>query len=185
MMPTLYMGFAGSLVGTARFNVNDKYTCQVGWAIYARRVKLWDKSTRHMTDFTSHYTFTIDTQGQTTYGHGLCFFLAPFGFEIPPNSASGFLGLFNTTTSFSSQSQIVHVEFDSYPNSEWGETTEHVGINNHSVVSTVSTFWNTSLHSDDGADVDHLQLCIEELECNMEISEHTESSREQYSFLSN
>ncbi|KAI9111181.1 hypothetical protein K1719_017792 [Acacia pycnantha] len=149
----LYMGSAGSLVGTVRFNTYDKYTCQVGWAIYARRLKLWDKSTGHITDFTSHYTFTIDTQGQTTYGDGLCFFLAPFGFEIPPNSAGGFLGLFNTTTSFSSQSQIVHVEFDSHPNSEWGETTRHVGINNHSIVSSVSTFWNTSLHSDDVADV--------------------------------
>ncbi|KAK4261440.1 hypothetical protein QN277_004436 [Acacia crassicarpa] len=149
----LYMGSAGSVVGTVRFNLNDKYTCQVGWAIYARRVKLWDSSTGHITDFTSHYTFTIDTQGQTTHGHGLCFFLAPSGFEIPPNSAAGFLGLFNTTTSLSSQSQIVHVEFDSYPNSEWGETTEHVGINNHSVVSSVSTFWNASLHSDDAADV--------------------------------
>ncbi|KAI9111254.1 hypothetical protein K1719_017865 [Acacia pycnantha] len=149
----LYMGCAGSLVGTVRFNMYDKYACQVGGAIYARRVKLWDKSTGHITDFTSHYTFTIDTQGQTAYGYGLCFFLAPFGFEIPPNSAGGFLGLFNTTTSFSSQSQIVHVEFDSHPNPEWGETTEHVGINNHSVVSSVSTFWNTSLHSDDVADV--------------------------------
>ncbi|KAI9111500.1 hypothetical protein K1719_017190 [Acacia pycnantha] len=149
----LYMGSAGSVVGTVRFNLKDTYTCQVGWAIYARRVKLWDSSTGHITDFTSHYTFTIDTQGLTTYGHGLCFFLAPFGFEIPPNSATGFLGLFNTTTSLSSQSQIVHVEFDSYPNSEWGETTEHVGINYNSVVSSVSTFWNASLHSDDAADV--------------------------------
>ncbi|KAK4261439.1 hypothetical protein QN277_004435 [Acacia crassicarpa] len=149
----LYMGSAGSLGGSVRFNLNHKYTCQVGWAIYARRVKLWDSSTGHITDFTSHHTFTIDTQGKTIYGHGLCFFLAPFGFEIPPNSATGFLGLFNTTTSLSSQSQIVHVEFDSYPNSEWGETTEHVGINYKSVVSSVSTFWNASLHSDDAADV--------------------------------
>ncbi|XP_028754611.1 L-type lectin-domain containing receptor kinase IX.1-like [Neltuma alba] len=149
----LYLGSAGSQVGTIIFNMNDKYTCQVGWAIYARRVKLWDSSTGHITDFTSHHTFTIDTEGKTSYGHGLCFFLAPFGFEIPPNSASGFLGLFNTTTSLSSKSQIVHVEFDTYPNSEWGETTQHVGINNHSIVSSLSTFWNASLHSGDTADV--------------------------------
>ncbi|XP_028754612.1 L-type lectin-domain containing receptor kinase IX.1-like [Neltuma alba] len=149
----LYMGSAGSRVGTVRFNIYEKYTCQVGWAIYARRVKLWDSSTGRIADFTSHYTFTIDNEGKTIYGHGLCFFLAPFGFEIPPNSASGFLGLFNITTGVSSQSQIVHVEFDSYANSEWGEMTQHVGINNHSLVSSVSTYWNASLHSDDVADV--------------------------------
>ncbi|XP_028790475.1 L-type lectin-domain containing receptor kinase IX.1-like [Neltuma alba] len=149
----LYLGSAGSQAGAITFNINKGYTCQVGWAIYARRVKVWDSSTGRITDFTSHHTFTIDTEGKTSYGHGLCFFLAPFGFEIPPNSASGFLGLFNTTTSLSSQSQLVHVEFDTYPNFEFGETTQHVGINNHSIVSSLSTFWNGSLHSGDTADV--------------------------------
>ncbi|XP_054808946.1 L-type lectin-domain containing receptor kinase IX.1-like [Prosopis cineraria] len=120
----LYLGSAGSRAGAVPFNMNDKYTCQVGWVIYARRVKLWDSNTGRIADFTSHYSFTIDTQG-----------------------------LYNTTTGLSPESQIVHVEFDSYANTEWGETTEHVGINNNTVVSSVSTYWNATLHSDDPADV--------------------------------
>lgn len=149
----LYLGSAGPRVGDVEFNLNEAYTCQVGWTIYSKRVLLWDSNTNTLTDFTTHYSFTIDTQNQATYGHGLCFFIAPFGFQIPPNSAGGFLGLFNTTTSFSSQNHIVHVEFDSYPNSEWNETYQHVGINNNSVVSAESTAWNASLHSGDTADV--------------------------------
>ncbi|KAL1365468.1 hypothetical protein HN51_013489 [Arachis hypogaea] len=149
----LYLGAAATRDGSADFNVNDLYTCQVGWTIYSKQVLLWDSRTGKLTDFTTHYTFIIDTGNKTTYGHGLAFFLAPVDFEIPPNSSGGFLGLFNTTTKDSAQNQIVLVEFDSYPNSEWGETVQHVGINNNSIVSTKWTPWNTSLHSGDTADV--------------------------------
>ncbi|XP_057420750.1 L-type lectin-domain containing receptor kinase IX.1-like isoform X2 [Lotus japonicus] len=150
----LYLGSAGNSEGEVKFNLNDAYVSQVGWAIYAEKVLLWDSDTGQLTDFTTHYTFIIDTQGQSKYGHGLAFFLAPVGIEIQPNSAGGFLGLFNTTTMFSSShSKIVHVEFDSYPNPEFNETVQHVGINNNSVFSSKWTPWNASLHSTDTADV--------------------------------
>jgi serine/threonine protein kinase len=118
-------------------------------------VLLWDSNTGQLTDFTTNYTFIINTRNKSFYGYGLAFFLAPFGIlEIPPNSSSGFFGLFNTTTKDSSSSnQIVHVEFDSYPNDLWGETTQHVGINNNSIISSVSTPWNASYHSGDTAQV--------------------------------
>ncbi|WJX87746.1 hypothetical protein P8452_69901 [Trifolium repens] len=110
--------------------------------------------TGQLTDFTTHYTFIINTQNKSLYGHGLAFFLAPFGFDIPPNSSGGLMGLFNTTTMDSSSSnQIVHVEFDSYPNDEWGETNQHVGINNNSIISSISTPWNASYHSGDTVEV--------------------------------
>ncbi|KAK2407999.1 L-type lectin-domain containing receptor kinase IX.1 [Trifolium repens] len=54
----------------------------------------------------------------------------------------------------SNQNQIVHVEFDSYANSPWGETTEHVGINNNSIISSVLTPpWNASYHSGETIEV--------------------------------
>ena len=79
--------------------------------------------------------------------------MAPVGLEIPPNSVGGFLGLFNTTNSDSSQNQIVHVEFDSFVNQEWDPTVQHVGINNNSISSAVYTTWNASLHGGDTANV--------------------------------
>ncbi|MCI34952.1 L-type lectin-domain receptor kinase IX.1, partial [Trifolium medium] len=130
------------------------YTSQVGRIVYAKNVLLWDSSTGKLTDFTTRYNFIIDTQNKLVFGHGLAFFIAPVGIEIPPNSSGGFLGLFNTTTmDSSSNNQIIFVEFDSFPNTEWGETTEHVGINNNSVISSVMTPWNASLHSGDTAEV--------------------------------
>ncbi|GAU32932.1 hypothetical protein TSUD_153490 [Trifolium subterraneum] len=149
-----YQGSAALHDGQVNFNINGMYTSQVGRILYAKKVLLWDSSTGKLTDFTTRYNFIIETQNKVVFGHGLAFFLAPVGIEIPPNSSGGFLGLFNTTTMYSSSNnKIVFVEFDSFPNTEWGETTEHVGINDNSVISSVMIPWNASLHSGDTAEV--------------------------------
>ncbi|CAL5365106.1 unnamed protein product [Camellia sinensis] len=147
----VYEGDAVPSVGAIEFN-KINYLCRVGWATYAESVRLWDSNTGKVSDFTTHFSFIINTQGLSNYGHGIAFFLAPVDFHIPPNSAGGFLGLFNTTTSDSSRNQIVVVEFDSFPNPEWDPSYEHVGINNNSIASAITTPWNASLHSGDKAD---------------------------------
>ncbi|XP_056858811.1 L-type lectin-domain containing receptor kinase IX.1 isoform X3 [Raphanus sativus] len=70
---------------------------------------------------------------------------------MPPNSAGGFLGLFNETDVLSSSYPLVHVEFDTYTNTEWDplDMASHVGINNNSLVSSSVTSWNASAHSQD------------------------------------
>ncbi|KAK1576795.1 hypothetical protein Q3G72_016551 [Acer saccharum] len=148
----LYEGDARAYVGAVEFN-SISYLCRVGRAAYVKRVHLWDSETNKMSDFTTYLSFIIDTGGRSLYAAGLAFYLAPFGFQIPPNSAGGFLGLFNTTTSDSSQNRIVLVEFDSFPNPEWDPPVAHVGINNNSLASAVYTPWNASFHSGDIADV--------------------------------
>ncbi|KAJ8765635.1 hypothetical protein K2173_014757 [Erythroxylum novogranatense] len=145
-------GGATNFVGTIVFN-SDLYMCQVGRVTYANKVPIWDRQSGKLTDFSTHFAFYIDVQGRQTYAAGFAFFLAPVGFHIPPNSAGGFLGLFNITTSDSSHNQILHVEFDTFPNPEWDPPVQHVGINNNSVVSATYTPWNVSLHSGDTADV--------------------------------
>ncbi|KAJ0704022.1 putative non-specific serine/threonine protein kinase [Helianthus annuus] len=147
----LYRGDAVPSVGTIEFNLVN-YVTRVGQAIYYDTVPIWDRKSRKLTDFTTHYSFTIDTRGRSVYGHGLTFFLAPPSFRIPPNSAGGFLGLFNTTYTDSPRNQMIVVEFDSFSNPEWDPPYEHVGINNNSIRSAVSTAWNASLHSGDTAD---------------------------------
>ncbi|KAJ6933182.1 hypothetical protein NC651_008562 [Populus alba x Populus x berolinensis] len=145
-------GGASAHVGRIEFN-SDTYMCQVGRAIYAKKVPLWDSSTTRLTDFSTHFSFDIDIEGRTSYAAGFAFFIAPVEFHIPPNSAGGFLGLYNITTSDSQQNHIVHIEFDSFANPEWDPPIQHVGINNNSVSSATYTYWNTSLHSGDTADV--------------------------------
>ncbi|XP_071708493.1 L-type lectin-domain containing receptor kinase IX.1 [Rutidosis leptorrhynchoides] len=148
----LYLGDAVPSVGTIEFN-KVNYITRVGQAIYADPVPIWDTKSGKLTDFTTHFTFIIDTQNQSSYGHGLTFFLAPVGFQIPPNSAGGFLGLFNTTYTDSTRNQMIVIEFDSFVNDEWDPPYEHVGINKNSIHSANYTQWNASLHSGDPANV--------------------------------
>lgn len=148
----LYHGDASPSDGTIEFN-KPNFLCRVGWATYAQSVQIWDSHTGKLTDFATNFSFTIDIGGHVDHGNGFAFFLAPVGFEIPPNSGGGYLGLFNTTTSHSARNRIVTVEFDSYPNEEWEPKFEHVGINNNSITSSVLTGWNVSRHSGDTADV--------------------------------
>ncbi|KAK4426532.1 L-type lectin-domain containing receptor kinase IX.1 [Sesamum alatum] len=91
-------------------------------------------------------------ESSTTESHGLSFFLAPIGFQIPLNSAGGYLALFNSSTTDLSQTQIVSVEFDSFVNPEWDPPYEHVGINRNSISSSVTFPWNVALHSGRPAD---------------------------------
>ncbi|KAL0461927.1 UNVERIFIED_CONTAM: L-type lectin-domain containing receptor kinase IX.1 [Sesamum latifolium] len=146
----LLEGDAVTSVGEIQFN-DVSYLCRVGQVIYNGKVPLWDSSSGKLADFTTHFAFVIDTLNREQYGNGLAFFLAPVGFQIPPNSAGGFLGLFNTSTRDQPQTQIVSVEFDSYANPEWDPPYEHVGININSLNSSVATPWNVTLHSGDTA----------------------------------
>uniref|UniRef100_A0A2N9EVV8 Protein kinase domain-containing protein n=1 Tax=Fagus sylvatica TaxID=28930 RepID=A0A2N9EVV8_FAGSY len=133
-------------------DMNENYFFRVGWTIYAKKVPIWDLDTGNLTDFSTRFSFTIDTMGKSSYSDGLAFFLAPVGFDIPPNSAGGNLGLFNQTTIDSPPYQIVFVEFDSFVN-PWDPNVTHVGINKNSIASANYTAWNASFHSGDTADV--------------------------------
>ncbi|EOA14568.1 hypothetical protein CARUB_v10027807mg [Capsella rubella] len=154
--------------GAIELNSLD-YTCRVGWATYAKKVAIWDPKTERPTDFTTSFTFKIDTRNVSDYGHGFAFFLAPAGIVVPPNSAGGFLGLFNETNGYSSRFPLVHIEFDTFHNIQWDpvDIKSHVGINNNSLTSSNFTSWNTSLHSQD---VGHARISYDSASKNLSIS---------------
>jgi serine/threonine protein kinase len=146
-----YTGDAVPSFGAIQLNQVD-YQMRVGHAIYADPVQIWDSKSQKLSDFSTHFTFIVDTEGRSLYGDAFSFFLAPYGFQIPPNSAGAFLGLFNTTDFDSDRYQILFVEFDSYVNSWDPQYGPHVGINVNSIRSRNDTAWNTSLHSGHSAD---------------------------------
>ena len=150
----VYEGDAAPSSGAIELSLST-YLSRVGWATYAEKLPLWDSDTRKLSDFNTQFSFIVDTLNRSTYGHGIAFFLASVGFQIPWNSPGGFLGLFNTTTVMLSSSPIVLVEFDSFSNPEWDPSNvqDHVGINNCSIFSSVYTRWNASFHSGDTAHV--------------------------------
>lgn len=120
-------------------------TRSVGRASFDQPLKLYDKETKELTDFTTHFTFIMRAVNLSLFGDGLSFFMAPFQSDIPENSAGGYLGLFSKESALNtSKNQIVAVEFDSYRN-DWDPNSDHVGINVNSIQSVQNVSWKSSI----------------------------------------
>ncbi|KAM1330064.1 hypothetical protein PS1_043218 [Malus domestica] len=124
--------------------LNEKSSWMVGRATYT--LHLWDSSTGSLADFTTHFTFIVDTGNKSDFSDGFAFFLGPVGHPIPVNSAGSLLGLFNSTDE--SNKQIVAVEFDTFANEAFDPQKWHVGININSINSVDTASWkNVSSNS--------------------------------------
>ncbi|PQP97226.1 L-type lectin-domain containing receptor kinase IX.1 [Prunus yedoensis var. nudiflora] len=75
--------------------VDEEKTGSVGRATYSQPFLLRDNATGKLADFTTTFTFTIDSRNKTPYADGLAFFLAPNGSALnkSPISTGGALGL--------------------------------------------------------------------------------------------
>ena len=90
----VYEGDAKPIEGSIELNKVDVF--RVGHAFYGQPLHLWDSSTNVLTDFSTHFSFTIYQAANIT-GDGFAFYMAPLGYQIPANSSGGWLGLFNST----------------------------------------------------------------------------------------
>ncbi|KAG8368540.1 hypothetical protein BUALT_Bualt15G0056200 [Buddleja alternifolia] len=124
-------------------NQRDKSTlASVGRASYANPIHLWDKSSGNLTDFTTNFSFIINSLDRNAYGDGIVFFIAPFGSKIPNNvTKGGSMGLTPDDEALNSTNNpFVAVEFDIYPNT-WDPPGEHVGIDISSMRSVANVSW--------------------------------------------
>ena len=116
-----------------------------GRATYFRPMHLWNKASGHLTDFSIHFTFVIDSQNQTKYADGLTFFLAPNGSKLSTDAYSKNLGLYNYPPSNSKDSCFVEVEFDIWSNFQWDPPGAHVGIDINSMKSVANVPWLSNI----------------------------------------
>ncbi|GKB06799.1 L-type lectin-domain containing receptor kinase IX.1-like protein [Tanacetum coccineum] len=143
----VYQGdaFASSGIQVTKNQRDKSLKNSVGRALYNEPIQIWDKKTRRLTDFVTHFTFSMNALNSTNFGDGLSLFLTPFEPEIPNGSYGGYLGLFSPASAFnSSNNTLVAVEFDSFKNS-WDPSDNHVGINVNSIISVANISWNTSI----------------------------------------
>nr|TKS10597.1 hypothetical protein D5086_0000082730 [Populus alba] len=117
-------------------------TSSSGRATYYKPMQLWDEASGNLTDFTTHFSFSINSQNKTQYADGLAFFLVPEGSKLRSNLSQGEgLGLarsdqpLNTTAN-----QFVAVEFDIFQN-DFDPPGEHVGIDINSMQSVNNITW--------------------------------------------
>ncbi|KAK9166211.1 hypothetical protein Scep_001402 [Stephania cephalantha] len=114
----------------------------VGRMLYPEPVRLWDRRTGTVADFTTTFSFMIKTLTPPNGGDGIVFFIAPNGSTIPPNSSGGSLGIVYENNNNGTQKPLVAVELDTYPNVN-DPLSDHLGIDVNSIISVAT--WNTTL----------------------------------------
>ncbi|KAJ1380204.1 Legume lectin, alpha chain, conserved site [Sesbania bispinosa] len=71
----------------------------VGKAVHLTPVHIWDKNSGELADFSTGFSFVVNTGGSTLHGDGFAFFMAPIHLDLSPaNSSGGYLGLFSPQT---------------------------------------------------------------------------------------
>nr|XP_017237042.1 PREDICTED: L-type lectin-domain containing receptor kinase IX.1-like [Daucus carota subsp. sativus] len=143
--------------------VGQSAKSSIGRVTYGQPLHLWDKASGNLTDFTTRFTFVIDSRNNTAYGDGMAFFLVPNGTEVPSLATSG--GTFGLTNDSqptnTTANKFVAVEFDVYGNN-WDpppqsqddeiftnpiDYYEHVGVDVNSVKSETTVFWENGRSS--------------------------------------
>ncbi|XP_057465184.1 L-type lectin-domain containing receptor kinase IX.1-like [Actinidia eriantha] len=119
---------------------------RAGKATYREPLHLWDKASGALADFSTHFSFVIDSYESLIYADGIAFFLAPNGSNVTDGRA---MGLPVDLKTIQPTSPFVAVEFDTHWNWESDPVNvnngTHVGININSIVSNVSAVWESNI----------------------------------------
>ncbi|PRQ31918.1 putative protein kinase RLK-Pelle-L-LEC family [Rosa chinensis] len=134
-------------------SVDESRGESVGRATWQEPFLLREIATGKLADFTTHFTFAIDTGSESTYGDGLVFFIAENGSLLNSTlGKGGSLGLpVENPTDGPSRNigyNFVAVEFDIFQNTQESvddPTGHHVGIDVNSLKSLNTKPWNGSI----------------------------------------
>ncbi|CAN0921181.1 L-type lectin-domain containing receptor kinase IX.1 [Linum grandiflorum] len=138
---------ADNAIQLTRNLLGSTLNSSVGRATYNSPLPLWDPISRNLTDFQTHFVFSIFSQFKDGYGDGFAFFLAPFNSKLPPATPGGTLGLtdgphaLNTTAN-----HFVAVEFDIFSNDfDPLPLGRHLGIDVNSLRSVKTIPWGADV----------------------------------------
>ncbi|XP_042410217.1 L-type lectin-domain containing receptor kinase SIT2-like [Zingiber officinale] len=128
--------FNGSEINLTQYRLQNA----TGRVEYGEPLVLWNSENRRLIDFSTRFSFIINSFGQSAFADGLAFFLSPFNDSKPPYPIGGNFGLFRNGTLTDSTVPTVAVEFDTYSN-KWDPNYVHIGIDVDSIVSNVTAQW--------------------------------------------
>ncbi|XP_073125726.1 L-type lectin-domain containing receptor kinase IX.1-like [Henckelia pumila] len=139
-----YFSPQGIQLTPSEFNVSQ--IARVGRATYIEPLHLWDKNSGNLADFSTRFSFVIDSSGSPDFGDGITFFFAPVYSTIKLSTAHGASIGLNTDNGYanSSAETFFAVEFDTYQNS-FDPSIPHVGIDVNSMVSVTSANWHNDI----------------------------------------
>ena len=127
-------------------NQNDKQSNDSwGRAMYSERLYLWDQTSRNLTDFTSNFSFVINSQHKLEHADGLTVFLN--GTQLHTDTLGETLGLANEKNETNKSAvTFIAVEFDTFTNPEKKDPEgEHIGIDINSMISVKTVNWSSNI----------------------------------------
>ncbi|XP_034680998.1 L-type lectin-domain containing receptor kinase IX.1-like [Vitis riparia] len=127
-------------------NQNDKQSNDSwGRAMYSERLYLWDQTSRNLTDFTSNFSFVINSQHKREHADGLTFFLN--GTQLHTDALGENLGLANEKNETNKSAvTFIAVEFDTFTNAAKKDPEgEHIGIDINSMISVKTVNWSSNI----------------------------------------
>ncbi|KAM7474816.1 hypothetical protein LguiB_022059 [Lonicera macranthoides] len=120
-------------------------TQRAGRATYRSPFHLWDNSSGELANFSTNFTFVIDSSGSLPHADGLALFLARNNSVITPGGA---IGLPVVPATPNASDPFVAVEFDTFRNLGWdpmnstnSSNFDHVGIDINSLASVQFERW--------------------------------------------
>ncbi|XP_062011396.1 L-type lectin-domain containing receptor kinase IX.1-like [Rosa rugosa] len=130
--------------------VDESQAQSVGRATWQEPFLLRETATGKLADFTTHFTFVIDSLRKPDYADGLVFFIAPNGSLLNTSlgGGGGALGLPVENTAGNIGYDFVAVEFDIFQNTQIfvdDPTGNHVGIDVNSLKSLNTKPWNGNI----------------------------------------
>ncbi|KAJ9705386.1 hypothetical protein PVL29_003438 [Vitis rotundifolia] len=105
---------------------------------------LWDHNSRNLTDFTTNFSFVIDSLNSSAYADGLTFFLN--GTQLPLRVWGENIGLTEFNVTNTTAIRFVAVEFDTFSNTgKRDPVSDHVGIDINSMISVKTVNWSSNI----------------------------------------
>ncbi|KAF8034671.1 hypothetical protein BT93_C0859 [Corymbia citriodora subsp. variegata] len=84
---------SSGFIQITKTNQDPMQNFSMGWATYNEPMRLWDKVSRNVADFTTQFTFAINSLNNSLHSDGMTSFLVPEGSQPPANSAGPKLAL--------------------------------------------------------------------------------------------
>ncbi|KAM3704346.1 hypothetical protein ACJW30_04G173500 [Castanea mollissima] len=136
----LYLNGAAQIHPSGALQLTNTSGRQVGRAFYQFPLK-FNTSSSGLTQalsFSTNFVFAIVPETPLKGGHGIAFTISP-SLELPKASASGYLGLFNSSTYGRSTNHLLAIELDTVEDpGNQDKDSNHVGIDVNGVNSTES-----------------------------------------------
>lgn len=111
---------------------------RTGRATYKPALRLNDVVSNTLSDFATHFSFIVDSNGQQPYADGFAFFIATVDFPMPETQDGNGLGLVGGVFKFNTSASLTFVAVKDLE-------SDHVGIDVGTMESVTGVKWNSGV----------------------------------------